>query len=75
MEIELKMRCDVDGGPVQIAVVKVQIDELAANWWIMDIHLLELGQKVGLSALRCDATSPFPYTATCSSLTDHLPGC
>ena len=30
MEIELKMRCDVDGGPVQIAVVKVQIDELAA---------------------------------------------
>jgi hypothetical protein len=30
IEIELKMRCDVDGGPVQIAVVKVQIDELAA---------------------------------------------
>jgi hypothetical protein len=44
----------------------------------MDIRLLELGpgvQEVGLSALGCDATSPSPYTATCSSLTDHLPGC
>jgi hypothetical protein len=84
------MRCDVMMMEDSCsAVVKVQIDELAAlpliaNWWIMISWSLELGPGGSSGGGwtfctdemrgRCDlAISGVCTPPHCSSLTDHLP--